>query len=270
MSDLLKKIIDVKKEEISTSKKKCNEQELLSRINNNDIRSFEKAIYKKIQNGNPAIIAEIKKASPSKGILSKNFNPSLFATSYEENGAACISVLTDQQFFQGSAEYLKQVKSACSLPILRKDFIIDNYQILESRAMGADCILLIVAVLEKDKLCELENTALELGMNVLVETHNLQEVEIALNLKTPLIGINNRNLRNFKTDIKTTIKLIDFIPKDKTIITESGINSPEDLKFMRKNNVNAFLIGEYFMKSDNPGKQLKILVSNNVEKTNYI
>ncbi|AFZ83064.1 indole-3-glycerol phosphate synthase TrpC [Candidatus Kinetoplastidibacterium crithidiae] len=270
MNDLLKKIIDVKKDEILASKKNCNEQELLLKINNNDIRSFEKAIHKKIQNGYPAIIAEIKKASPSKGILSKNFNPSLFATSYEENGAACISVLTDQQFFQGSSEYLKQVKSACSLPILRKDFIIDDYQILESRAMGADCILLIVSALEKNKLYELENIALELGMDVLVETHNLKEVEIALNLKTPLIGINNRNLRNFKTDIKITIDLINFIPEDKIIITESGINSPEDLKFMRENKVNAFLIGEYFMKSDNPGEQLKTLLSNNIAKTNYI
>ncbi|AGF46600.1 indole-3-glycerol phosphate synthase [Candidatus Kinetoplastibacterium desouzaii TCC079E] len=261
MNNILKTIIETKKEEIIESKKNYSENELLKNITNDDIRNFSQSIKKTIKEGIPAIIAEIKKASPSQGIISTNFNPTKIASIYESNGATCISVLTDNKFFQGSPVYLKEAKSACSIPILRKDFIIDNYQVVESRAMGADCILLIAGALNLKQLLELENTAIELGMDVLIESHNLKELEIALQLKTQLIGINNRDLTNFMVSLNTTISMLNHIPKDKIIVTESGINSSSDIKLMQQNNVNAFLIGETLMKSNNPGEKLKELLS---------
>jgi indole-3-glycerol phosphate synthase len=202
------------------------------------------------------VIAEVKRASPSKGVLRENFVPADIAKSYETGGAACLSVLTDTQYFQGSADYLKAARDACSLPVIRKDFIVDAYQVYEARAMGADCILLIVGALEWNQMLALEALAHELGMDVLVESHDSEELEAALTLSTPLIGINNRDLRTFNVSLQTTISLLSQIPADKTVITESGILTREDVTLMREHGVNSFLVGEAFMRADDPGRAL--------------
>jgi len=203
------------------------------------------------------VIAEIKKASPSKGVIREDFNPAEIAKSYEQAGAACLSVLTDEQYFQGSAAYLKQARDACSLPVLRKDFMIDPYQVVEARAMGADCILLIAAALELKQMQLLEDISHELGMAVLVEVHNQKELDLALELGTPLVGINNRNLRTFDVTLQTTLDLLKKLPDDRFVITESGIFTPEDVALMRNNNVNGFLVGEAFMRQPDPGAEFK-------------
>jgi indole-3-glycerol phosphate synthase len=204
----------------------------------------------------PAVIAEIKKASPSKGVIRENFNPAEIAKSYEKGGAACLSVLTDKQYFQGSPEYLKQARAACKLPVLRKDFMIDPYQVYEARAMGADCILLIVAALELAQMKALEELSHDLGMAVLVEVHDADELQLALKLETPLIGINNRNLRTFDVTLQTTLDLLKLMPEDRFVVTESGIFTPEDVSLMMSNHVNAFLVGEAFMRQPDPGVEL--------------
>jgi indole-3-glycerol phosphate synthase len=222
-------------------------------------RGFLAAIEGKVANGNPGIIAEIKKASPSKGILRADFDPAWIAKSYAQHGAACLSVLTDVQYFQGSSDYLKTARAACALPVLRKDFMIDTYQVLEARAMGADAILLIAAALDLDQMRELEQCAQDLGMDVLVEVHNAEELTAALQLKTPLLGINNRNLKTFEVTLDTTIDLLSSIGDDKLIVTESGILERADVLRMREHHVNAFLVGEVFMRAPDPGAALAAL-----------
>lgn len=262
MNDILKKIVLAKKEEISIAKQKNSSSVLIEKICEQDpTRGFADAIEKKIKQGFPSVIAEIKKASPSKGIFRKDFDPERFAISYSKNGATCISVLTDEQFFQGCCEDLSKARSVCNLPILRKDFVIDPYQVLEARSIGADCILLIVSILDTKQLVDLEAVAMELGMDVLVETHTQSEIDVALKLKTRLIGINNRNLGSFHTDINNTLNLREYVPSERIIVTESGFSSKEDIEIMRKSNINAFLIGETFMKSIDPGHKLSELIS---------
>ena len=257
MSDILANILAVKKEEVSSQKQIRSEADLLREAQaRQDVRGFANALREKIDAGKAAVIAEIKKASPSKGVIRENFNPPEIARSYAANGAACLSVLTDVQFFQGSNDYLRQARAACPLPVLRKDFIIDPYQIINARAMGADCILLIVSALTKEQLREFEKLAFELGMDVLVEVHDRNELEMALELKTPLIGINNRNLRTFETSLQNTLDLLPLIPDNRTVITESGIHSHEDIQKMKDNHVFGFLIGEAFMREPDPGLAL--------------
>lgn len=261
MSDILKKILSVKELEIDSARKKESFAALRNRVDNEiDLKSirrdFEGALRRKIENGFAGVIAEIKKASPSKGIIREAFYPAEIATSYEKHGAACLSVLTDKDFFQGDPDYLIEAKAACSLPVLRKDFIIDPYQIYEAAAWGADCVLLIVAALADKQMAELEACAFELGMNVLVEVHNARELERALALKTSLLGINNRDLRTFKTSIQNTIDLLPGLSADKLVVTESGILQKEDVRKMRQAGVNAFLIGEAFMRAKEPGEEL--------------
>jgi indole-3-glycerol phosphate synthase len=257
MSDILNKILATKAIEVASAKAKVSLEQVQSLAKAQDsARNFIGAIRHKISNGKAAVIAEIKKASPSKGVIRADFKPAEIAVSYEQGGAACLSVLTDEQYFQGSAEYLKQARGACSLPVLRKDFMIDQYQVYEARAMGADCILLIAAALSLPKLQELEYVAHSLGMAVLVEVHNGEELEQALKLTTPLLGINNRNLRTFDVTLDTTLGLLSQIPDDKIVVTESGIFTSEDVALMRNNNVHTFLVGEAFMRQDNPGLEL--------------
>lgn len=222
-------------------------------------RDFVAAIANRIAAGDPAVIAEIKKASPSKGVIRPNFDPAAIARSYEEGGAACLSVLTDVDFFQGSDAYLQTARAACALPVLRKDFVVDPYQVVEARALGADCILLIVAALSDEQLDELNDIALQWGLHVLVEVHNREELERAIPLGNRLLGINNRNLHNFETRLETTIELLDALPDDGIVVTESGIHSPEDVARMREHHVNAFLVGEAFMRAKNPGAELQRL-----------
>ena len=222
-------------------------------------RGFYNAIQYKVLAKKPAIIAEIKKASPSQGVIRENFQPVLIGQDYAMNGATCLSVLTDKEFFQGSEAYLQMVRERCPLPVLRKDFMIDVYQVYEARALGADCILLIVAALEDDLMRELADTAKKLGMDVLVEVHDAEELQRALKLDTKLIGINNRNLRTFETALQTTLDLKQQIPEDRIVITESGIHTSDDVKLMRDNNVYAFLVGEVFMRSESPGKKMREL-----------
>jgi indole-3-glycerol phosphate synthase len=219
-------------------------------------RDFAGALRARVAAGKPAVIAEVKKASPSKGLLRENFDPAAIAASYEAHGAACLSVLTDRDFFQGSADDLRAARAACALPVLRKDFMIDPYQVYEARTFGADCILLIVAALDDGRMAELESVANELGMAVLVEVHDGGELERALQLKTPLLGINNRNLRTFETRLETTLGLLDRIPAGRMVITESGILTPQDVALMRARNVNGFLVGEAFMRAPEPGAEL--------------
>lgn len=261
MNDILAKILAVKAEEVATSRQLRSEAEVLREAQNRqDVRGFAQAIEDKIASGKPGVIAEIKKASPSRGVIRENFVPAEIAASYAAHGAACLSVLTDVQFFQGSHDHLRQARAACSLPVLRKDFIIDPYQIVYGRALGADCILLIAAALSPDQLRELEACAMELGMDVLVEVHDRQELEAALTLRTPLLGINNRDLRTFETRLQTTLDLIDDLPKGKRVVTESGILKPEDVKLMRSHGVEAFLVGEAFMRAQEPGAALAELI----------
>jgi len=264
MSDILNKILDVKADEVAAAKKFRSLASLRDEVESDkdaraSLRGFEASLRSKIAGGNAGVIAEIKKASPSKGVLRPDFHPAAIAENYQRHGAACLSVLTDVQFFQGAPDYLKQARAACSLPVLRKDFIVDPYQVYEARAWGADCILLIVAALDHGLMAELEACAHELGMNVLVEVHDGGELGAALELKTALLGINNRNLRTFDTTLQTTIGLLPRIPPDKLVITESGILTADDVKKMRDVNVHAFLIGEAFMRAADPGAELNRL-----------
>jgi indole-3-glycerol phosphate synthase len=257
MSDILEKIISVKREEVPALVRQkplaAMRADAESRVLTRD---FVGALRSKIAAGKPAVIAEIKKASPSKGVLRADFIPADIAQSYAEFGAACLSILTDQQFFQGSVEYFKQARASCSLPALRKDFIIDAYQIYESRVMGADCILLIAAVLDDAQMRDMERLAMSLDMAVLVEVHDAVELERALKLKTPLIGINNRNLKTFEVSLDTTLNLMKIVPDNRILVTESGIATPEDVKRLRDAKINAFLVGEAFMRADEPGLAL--------------
>ena len=258
MSDILNKILATKVIEVAVAKaKKPLEQLREEAYAQPDPRDFVGNIVKKLDANKAAVIAEIKKASPSKGVIRADFNPAKIARSYELSGAACLSVLTDVEYFQGSAEYLKQARAACKLPVLRKDFMIDPYQIVEARAMGADCILLIVAALELKQMQTLEEVAHDLGMAVLVEVHDGDELELALQLETPLIGINNRNLRTFDVTLQTTLDLLEKCPDDRLVVTESGIFTAEDVALMRGNNVHTFLVGEAFMRQDDPGTELR-------------
>ncbi len=257
MSDILNKILATKREEVAVSKARIGLEDIkLLAKNQPKPRNFVGAIRKKIAAGQAAVIAEIKKASPSKGLIRADFKPAEIAKSYETGGAACLSVLTDIEYFQGSAEYLKQARAACCLPVLRKDFMIDAYQVYEARAMGADCILLIAAAIDLETMKNLENIAHELGMAVLVEVHNGDELALALQLETPLIGINNRNLRTFDVTLQTTLGLLPRLPDNRIIITESGIFTADDVALMRRNNVHTFLVGEAFMRQDEPGVEL--------------
>ena len=259
-ADILKKILARKAEEVAARKEKLSFKKLKSMIEEcPPARNFNHAIQKTISAGSPAVIAEIKKASPSKGVIRSDFYPAAIAASYEQAGATCLSILTDTDFFQGSDDDLRAARSACSLPVLRKDFMIDPWQIHESRCIGADCILLIVAVLTDDKLRELADLATELNMDVLIEVHDREELERALVLRLPLIGINNRNLRTFETDIMTTIGLLPDVFPDRTVVTESGIYKRDDVLLMRRHNVNCFLVGESFMSAPDPGEKLKLL-----------
>jgi indole-3-glycerol phosphate synthase len=261
MSDILNKILDVKREEIVAAKRVKSRGALEDEASANPPpRDFLSAIKSRVEAGAYAVIAEIKKASPSKGVLREDFRPAEIAESYARHGAACLSVLTDRQFFQGSPDYLQQARAACELPVLRKDFMIDPYQVLEARAMGADCILLIVAALPQSLMAELEAAAQELGLSVLVEVHNEKELERAMDLATPLIGINNRNLRTFETSLSTTINLLPEIPDDRIVISESGILTSADIKTLRQHDVHAFLIGEAFMRADDPGAALAAML----------
>jgi indole-3-glycerol phosphate synthase len=222
-------------------------------------RGFTAAVRAKFAADKPAVIAEIKKASPSRGVLRAHFDPVAIASSYEQHGAACLSVLTDADFFQGSEEYLQRARAACALPVLRKDFIIDPYQVYEARVIGADCILLIVAALDDAQMRGLARLSAELHMDVLVEVHDAEELARALLLDTPLIGINNRNLRTFETRLGTTFDLLKRIPDDRIVVTESGIHSRDDVALMRDNGVHAFLVGEAFMRAADPGEELSNL-----------
>ena len=257
MSDILNKIVAVKREEIAASIRQkplaAMRFDAESRVLTRD---FVGALRSKIAAGQPAVIAEVKKASPSKGVLRADFIPADIAQSYAEFGAACLSVLTDKDFFQGSVEYLKQARASCSLPVLRKDFMIDPYQIYESRVMGADCILLIAACLDDAQMKAMEALAFSLDMAVLVEVHDEAELKRALQLKTPLIGINNRNLKTFEVTLDTTIGLLADVPKDNILVTESGITTPADVARMREAGVHAFLVGEAFMRAGVPGEAL--------------
>lgn len=272
MANILQEILAVKMQEIAAAKA----HKPLSTMQREaeaapPPRNFTSAIHEKMTVGLPAVIAEIKKASPSRGVLRKHFDPAAIAAGYALHGAACLSVLTDAQFFGGNREDLKQARDACDLPVLRKDFMLDEYQVMEARAMGADCILLIVAAFcmssplteerrgEEEviaRMLELESLAQAFGMSVLVEVHDGAELELALQLRSPLIGVNNRNLRTFETCLDTTLQLLERISPGRTVITESGILSPADVTLMREHQVNAFLVGEAFMRADNPGMEL--------------
>lgn len=255
--DILKKILQRKQQEIAERSKRLPINLLQQLAENAEpVRGFVEAIERKLAAGQSAVIAEVKKASPSKGVLREDFRPAEIALSYENGGAACLSVLTDKDFFQGHEDYLKQARTACQLPVIRKDFIIDPYQVFEARAIGADCILLIVAALDDDQLEQLSQLAIQLDMDVLVEVHNEEELHRALVLNLPLIGINNRDLHTFETSLETTIKLLNFIPDETIVITESGILGKEDVTFMREHGVNGFLVGEAFMRADEPGEAL--------------
>ena len=257
MTDILNKIIATKVVEVATAKANISLEAIKqAALAATAPRDFTGSIRAKIAQKQAAVIAEIKKASPSKGVIRADFQPAEIAKSYETGGAACLSVLTDVEYFQGSTEYLKAARAACNLPVLRKDFMIDAYQVYEARAMGADCILLIAAAIDLAKMRELETVAHQLGMAVLVEVHNGEELDLALQLTTPLLGINNRNLRTFEVTLQTTLDLLARIPNDKIVVTESGIFTADDVALMRKNNVHTFLVGEAFMRQPEPGVEL--------------
>ncbi len=257
MSDILEQIITVKRTEIAAAMRRTSLADMRADAESRVLtRDFVGAMRKKIAAGQAAVIAEIKKASPSKGVLRADFIPADIAQSYAEHGAACLSVLTDKQFFQGQVDYLKQARASCQLPVLRKDFIVDAYQVYESRAMGADCILLIAAALDDGQMVELEAIANGLDMAVLVEVHDAAELERSLTLKTPLIGINNRNLRSFEVSLDTTLALQKNVPADRLLVTESGILTTVDVQRMRDAQIHAFLVGEAFMRAADPGVAL--------------
>ncbi|MBA3599560.1 MAG: indole-3-glycerol phosphate synthase TrpC [Methylibium sp.] len=263
MSDILERIVEVKRDEVAAAKARRSlaslREEAESAERRGDLRDFVGAMRAKIAAGKAAVVAEVKKASPSKGVLREHFVPAEIAESYAEHGAACLSVLTDERFFQGAAAYLLQARDACALPVLRKDFMIAEYQVFEARAMQADCILLIAAVLDDAQMTDLESTAHALGMAVLVEVHDGAELERALRLKTPLVGINNRNLRSFEVSLETTLALLPRVPPERLLVTESGILASSDVRRMRDANVHAFLVGEAFMRASNPGAALAAL-----------
>ena len=260
MSDILQKIVEVKREEVAAGRKARSvaswREEAESTERRRDLRDFGAALRRKIAGGKPAVIAEIIKASPSKGVLREHFVPAAIAESYAEHGASCLSVLTDERFFQGSVEYLRQARAACDLPVLRKDFMVDEYQVFEARALGADCILLIVACLDDARLVDLEACALALGLSVLVEVHDGDELERALKLKTPLVGINNRNLKTFEVTLDTTIDLLPRVPATHLLVTESGVLGRGDVDRLREAGIQAFLVGEAFMRARDPGRAL--------------
>ncbi len=257
MSDILNKIVEVKRQEIAAGLKRKSLEAMRADAESRVLtRDFVGAMRAKVAAGLPAVIAEIKKASPSKGVLREDFIAADIAQSYAEHGAACLSVLTDQQFFQGSVDYLKQARASCDLPVLRKDFMIDPYQVYEARVMGADCILLIAACLDDAQMAELEAIARSLDMAVLVEVHDAPELQRALKLKTPLVGINNRNLRTFEVTLDTTLSLMNDVPADRLLVTESGILQRSDVQTMRAAHVNAFLVGEALIRASDPGKAL--------------
>ena len=255
--DILQKILDRKREEIAERSARTSLATLAGCVDSAPaVRPFLAALEAKIAAGRPAVIAEVKKASPSKGLLREDFDPVQIARSYERGGAACLSVLTDRDFFQGAEAYLEDARAATTLPVLRKDFIVDPYQVYEARVMGADCVLLIVSALDDAQMAELTRLTHELGMNVLVEVHDADELERALALEARLIGINNRNLRTFETRLETTLDLLERIPSDRLVVTESGIHTPEDVVRMRGRGVHAFLVGEAFMRAEDPGARL--------------
>jgi len=255
--DILKKILARKSEEIAERRQRHSIAELRERAEAVERpRGFVRALRNRVKAGKAAVIAEIKKASPSKGVIREDFRPADIARSYAAGGATCLSVLTDRDFFQGAEVYLDMARTACYLPVIRKDFLVDPYQIYEARAIGADCILLIAAALDDAGLAELAQLATDLGMDVLVEVHDGHELERALLLNLPLIGINNRNLRSFEVSLQNTLELLPSIPEDRLVVTESGIFTPEDVALMRGNGVHAFLVGEAFMKAEDPGKKL--------------
>ncbi|MPQ77390.1 indole-3-glycerol phosphate synthase TrpC [Hydrogenovibrio sp. JE_KL2] len=255
--DILKKIIFRKLEEIQEGCEKISLREMKQKaMMMPQAKGFAGALQAKLDQGKSAVIAEIKKASPSKGVLRDPFEPVEIAKSYQAHGAACLSVLTDRDFFQGGNEYLQAVREAVDLPIIRKDFIVDDYQVYEARAIGADCILLIAAAIGDAQMYELTQTALQLGMDVLVEVHNEEEMERALQLPLPMIGINNRDLHTFDVSLETTFRMLEMIPDNRIVVTESGILAPGDVAQMREHNVNSFLVGEAFMRADNPGEKL--------------
>ena len=257
MTDILEKITAVKHHEVVAARKRKSLDAVRADAESRVLtRDFVGALRAKIVDGQSAVIAEIKKASPSKGVLRADFEPADIAQSYAEYGAACLSVLTDKDFFQGSSDYLRQARASCTLPVLRKDFMVDAYQIYESRAMGADAVLLIAACLSDGQMAEFEQIARSLDMAVLVEVHDAEELQRALKLKTPLIGINNRNLKTFEVSLDTTISMLVDVPKDRLLITESGITTPADVVRMREAGVNAFLVGEAFMRANEPGEAL--------------
>ena len=260
MSDILDKIVAVKREEVPVARALRSETALRELAAAQSApRGFVAALRTKMAAGLPAVIAEIKKASPSKGVIRAHFVPAEIAASYARHGATCLSVLTDERFFQGHADHLRQASAACALPVLRKDFMIDPYQVLEARAMGADCILLIAACLSDAQMAELEACAIDHGLDVLVEVHDGDELNRALRLKTPLVGINNRNLRTFEVTLDTTLGLLPRVPADRLLVTESGITGRADVQRMRGADVHAFLIGEAFMRADDPGAALAAL-----------
>ena len=260
MSTILDTILRRKHEEVAARREQVSLFELKTRAASAPpLRGFADAVAAKIANGEAAVIAEVKKASPSKGVIRADFDPVAIARSYEVGGAACLSVLTDVDFFQGSDAYLQQARAACALPVLRKDFTIDEYQVVQARALGADAILLIVACLDDAQLADLEAAALALGLAVLVEVHDGAELERALRLKTPLVGINNRNLRSFEVSLETTIGLLPAVPADRLLVTESGILAPADVRRMRDAGVHAFLVGEALMRAPDPGAALAAL-----------
>ena len=257
MSDILKRILAVKRDEVAASRADTPLAVIRATAEmQTATRDFLGAIRDRIAAGKPAVIAEIKKASPSRGVLRADFHPARIAVSYQQHGAACLSVLTDRQFFQGAPAYLQAARAACGLPVLRKDFLIDAYQVYEARAMGADAILLIAAALDLPAMHELEAIADSLGMAVLVEVHNGQELDLALQLRTLLIGINNRNLHSFEVSLQTTLGLLPYLPADRLVVTESGILSPRDVQRVRDHGVNAFLVGEACMRAAEPGEAL--------------
>lgn len=259
---ILKKILARKQQEIAERSAVISSEQLLEQAKLASLpRGFAAAMAAKIAAGESAVIAEIKKASPSKGVIREDFDPAAIAASYAKGGAACLSVLTDVDFFQGADEYLKIARAACDLPVIRKDFIIDEYQIYEARAMAADCILLIVSALTEEQLGHLHQVALSLGMDVLIEVHDAAELEVALKFDNPMVGINNRNLHSFDVSLENTYQLLDQIPDGKIVITESGINSREDVAAMAAKNVHAFLVGEAFMRSPEPGERLSEMFS---------
>ena len=258
--DILKKIMTRKRQEIEERRTRASLESLRARAEADaTVRGFVAAVESRIRNHQSAVIAEIKKASPSKGVLREAFDPAQIATGYEQGGAACLSVLTDHDYFQGHEAYLEQARAACRLPVLRKDFIMDAYQIYEARVIGADCILLIAAALEARHMADLASLAVQLHMDVLVEVHDAWELERALPLGLPLVGINNRNLRTFETRLETTFELLSEIPEGRIVVTESGIHTPRDVVAMRERGVHAFLVGEAFMRAPEPGEKLRQL-----------